>query len=94
MRELTMGEMRMISECTNGWKMMIYQRVGDDIPDALKAKMKQLASDYEAAFMEYYKEAVEKAGDREPDEFLGDFDEVYKKDHPEFYDIDALIGGK
>ena len=94
MRELTTGEMRMVSESANGWKMVIYQKVGDDISDALRERMSQLASGYVAAFMDFYKKAVEKAGDHDPDDIQSEFDEMYQKEHPEFYDIDALIGGE
>ena len=94
MRDLTIGEVRMISESTNGWKMTIYQKLGDDISDALREKMRQLASDYETAFMDFYKKAVEEAEDQEPEDIQEEFDKMYQKEHPEFYDIDALIGGE
>ena len=94
MRELTTGEMRMLSESANGWKMTIYQKAGGNISDALTERMDQLASDYEAAYTDYYKKAVEKAGDHQPEDIQTEFDEMYQKEHPEFYDIEALIGGE
>ncbi len=92
MRELTLGEKRFIDESTNGWKMDIYSR-NQEITPEIEKRISELAEAYEDAFYAFYKDALQKEEVLNADAIQRDFDEAYEKEHPEFYDVEALLRG-
>ena len=91
MKELTMGELRFLGESADGWKMAVYAKSEGKLSDAAKEKMDRLAEAYVEAFTAFYEEAAAKTDQRDTDELQESFEEVYRKEHPEFFDIDTLI---
>ena len=91
MKELTMGEERFLSESADAWKMEIYAKSEGELSDALKEKINGMAKAYVEAFTAFYKEEAAKTDERDTDVLQGAFEDKYQKEHPEFFDIDALI---
>ena len=91
MREISMGEMRYLEESANAWKMEVYGRLKKELTDEEETKIKEMARAYVEAFSDYYKNAIAEDENRDTYDIQSEFDEVYEKEHPEFYDIDALI---
>lgn len=92
MRELTTGELRYINESTDGWKMYIYSKDQEITPE-IQQRMRELSTAYKEAFYAFYEAALQKGEVYDSDAVQKDFDEVYGKEHPEFYDVDALFEG-
>lgn len=94
MRELTIGELRFIDESTNDWKMYIYSKCRTRDTAELRERINVLSEEYKEAFREFYKKRLEKASFVDSIELKNEFDKVYEKKKPEFYDINTLIGRK
>ena len=92
MRELTAGELRFIDESTNDWRMYIYGKVDAKAAVELKESMNVLSEEYKEAFLDFYKKRIEREFYVDGIEVKNDFDKVYKKRNPAFYDINRLIG--
>lgn len=92
MRELTAGELRFIDESTNDWRMYIYGKVEAKAAVELKESMNVLSEEYKEAFLDFYKKRIERESYVDGIEVKNDFDKVYKKRNPAFYDINGLIG--
>ena len=93
MRELTMGERRNIAEAANGWKMEIYTNSEQPISKEKEDRIEQMATAYTTSYLDYYKNAVAAAADGKVNAVAvaNAFNEMYKKEHPDFFDMDALI---
>lgn len=92
MRELTPGELRYINESTDGWRMYIYSKKQEMTPE-IQERMSELSTAYKEAFYAFYEDALQKGEVYDSDAVLKDFNEIYEKEHPEFFDIDALLEG-
>ncbi len=93
MRELTPGELRYIEESTNGWQMYIYSKSQMMTPE-LEQRMRELSDAYKDAFYAFYEAALQQSEVIDCEAVHRDFDEAYGKDHPEYYDVEALLGGR
>lgn len=91
MKELTMGELRFLGESADGWKMAVYAKSEGQLSAAARDKIDRLADAYTEAFTEFYKEEASGTDQRDTDVLQERFEEVYRKEHPEFFDIDTLI---
>ena len=91
MKELTMGEKRFLNESADGWKMAVFAKAKGVVSEKLDAKMDQLADAYVKAFTEFYTKAAGDAAQTDTDRLQMEFEDVYRKEHPEFFDIDALV---
>ena len=94
MRDLTLGELRYISESANGWKMDIFMNMSRELTSEEREQMMSLEEAYVEAFQEFYKTALEKDEMAFSDEIQNEFDEAYAVSHPEFYEFPNLLSEK
>ena len=94
MRELTLGELRYISESANGWKMDIFMNMSRELTKEEQEQMRSLEEAYVEAFREFYQTALEKDETALSDEIQDAFDETYAVSHPEFYEFPNLLSEK
>lgn len=90
MRGLTLGEKRYVYESTNSWRMYIYSQ-SVELSKEDEACMRKLEDGYQDAFYSYYENALKIGEVYNSGALQAEFEEVYKKEHPEFFDIEALI---
>ena len=93
MRELTEGDLRYINESTNSWQMLVdgIMNSMDNIPEEVTGHIGLLQEQYIEEFGEFFAAAVEAGTDKDADGLLGEFDNKWNTDHPEFYDMKALF---
>lgn len=90
MRELTPGEMRYIYESTNGWRMHIYSQ-SQGLTKEDEERMDELEQAYREAFYAYYEAALKKGEVQDSDALNREFEEIYEKEHPEFFKKVSLL---
>ena len=93
MRELTVGELRYIDESVNPWKMQIHSKIEniEELPESVFQRMADLEKEFKDRFYEFYKKAVDEGTTLDSDQLLKQFEESFVKDHPEFWDMEALL---
>lgn len=92
---LTTGDLRFINESTSGWRMMVRSAIGfgDDIPETVLERITELEDTYLEKFEEYFIKIRKAYPEATPDQIRDGFDEAFKTDHPEFFDMEMLLKG-
>lgn len=93
--ELTMGDLRYINESANSFMMEAGMTLGKykEVPQDLKDRIDELKAGFVREFGEYFRKEREAGNTKDADELLNDFDGIFEKEHPEFYDMEKLFEG-
>ncbi len=95
MYELTMGDQRYIAESLTTWKMYINPILGTmgEVPQDVEDNINQLAEAYLRDFESFYQEKMNEDETLLSSEVQYAFEQIWIKDHPQMFDIDALLTG-
>ncbi|MBQ7706651.1 MAG: hypothetical protein IJT72_02590 [Lachnospiraceae bacterium] len=93
MYELTIGDQRYIEESLTTWMMYINPIVSsmDSVPKELKDKISELSDRYVDEFYDFYEKKKDEDESLHADEIKNAFDEIWEKEHEEFFDMDKLF---
>ena len=93
-KELTMGELRYISESTDVWQMALDDEI-DRRGGVSREKLdhiNELRDGYIQEFAEFYKAAIINKQTYDANLIKYSFDEQWANKHPEFFDVEKLLG--
>ena len=95
MYELKIGDMIYIEDSVRPWRMVIDPILSSmgTAPKELEKRIDEMESAYKEEFTGFY---VKKKSEDETlytNEIQNNFDEIWEKKHPEFYDVDKLLAG-
>ena len=95
MYALTTGDIRYIDEVTNAWKMYINPVLDsmEAVPESVKGHIDELSEAFRTGFFVFFRDAMEKDETRLAGEVLSDFVAGWRKEHPDYYDVDQLFSG-
>ncbi len=93
MYDLTAGDIRYIEEVTNTWKMTVNPILDsmESVPESVTGRIAELSEAFRTGFFVFYRDAMDKDDTRLAGEVLNDFVTGWRKDHPEYYDVDRLF---
>ena len=92
---LTEGDERFITESTTVWRMYLNQIIFGigKCPHEIEDRIDDLEKDYRKGFRDYFLDAKGKDEALTSDVILNDFDAVWSKIHPQFYDMEHMFDG-
>jgi hypothetical protein len=95
MYALTTGDIRYIDEVTNAWKMYINPVLNsmETVPEPVASHIEELSEAFREGFFVFFRASMEKDETRLAGEVLGEFMTGWKKEHPDYYDMDQLFSG-
>ena len=93
MYALTTGDIRYIDEVANVWKMYINPILNnmDAVPESVESHIEELSVAFREGFFVFFRDSMEKDETHLAGEVLGEFMTGWKKEHPDYYDVDQLF---